>query len=101
VLGQPVGEALVQLGARRLGQGVVGRVADEEMAEAERVFARYLGLVGADELLAHERSQVSGHRVLCRCQRPHRSSVEDAALDRAALQDVPLRGVELIEPRCQ
>ena len=36
---EPVGEALVQLGARRLGQRVVGGVADQQVAEAEGVLA--------------------------------------------------------------
>jgi len=32
---EPVGEALVELGPRGLRQGLVGRVADEEVTEAE------------------------------------------------------------------
>ena len=40
VLVEPGGEALVQLGAARLRERVVGRVADQQMAEAERVLAR-------------------------------------------------------------
>ena len=39
---EPVGEALVQLGARRLRQRVVGGVADQQVAEAEGVLAREL-----------------------------------------------------------
>ena len=39
VLFEPGGEALVQLGAGRLRQCVVGRVADQEVAEAVRVLA--------------------------------------------------------------
>ena len=54
---EPVGEALVQLGARRLRQRVVGGVADQQVAEAERVVAGELRAVGADQLLAHERGQ--------------------------------------------
>ena len=37
---EPVGEALVQLGARRLGQRLVGGIADEQMAEAESLVLR-------------------------------------------------------------
>ena len=37
---EPDGEALVQLGAGRLGQRVVGGVADQQVAEAEGVLAR-------------------------------------------------------------
>ena len=50
-------EALVQLGAGRLRQGLVGGVADQEVAEAERVLARKLWPVGTDELAADERRQ--------------------------------------------
>ena len=39
VLLEPVGEALVQLCPLRFRQGLVGGVAHEEMAEAERVVA--------------------------------------------------------------
>ena len=55
MLFEPVGEALVQLGAGRLRQRVVGGVADQQVAEAERVVARELRRVGPDELLADER----------------------------------------------
>ena len=55
VLREPVGEALVQLGARRLRQRLVGRVADEQMAEAEALVVGERRRRRADELLAHER----------------------------------------------
>ena len=42
VLLEPGGEALVQLGADRLRQRVVGGVADQQVAEAEAVLAREL-----------------------------------------------------------
>jgi len=51
---EPVGEALVQVGAQALGQRLVGGVPDQEVAEAERIFARELRPVGTDELAAHE-----------------------------------------------
>ena len=37
---EPVGVSLVQLGAERLRRGLVGRVADQQVAEPERVLAR-------------------------------------------------------------
>ena len=44
--GEPVGEALVQLGAGRLRQGLVRGVADQQVAEAERVVAGSCGCSG-------------------------------------------------------
>src|SRR5262249_5058458 len=43
---QPVGEALVQLRARRLGERPVGSIADEEVPKPERVVARELRPIG-------------------------------------------------------
>jgi len=53
---EPVGEALVQLGAELLRDALVGGVADQHVAEAEGVLDR---LMRADELLADERRQLS------------------------------------------
>ena len=50
VLVEPVGEAGVQVGADRLGERVVGRVADQQVAEAVAVVARELRAVGTNEL---------------------------------------------------
>ena len=47
---EPVGELLVELGARRLGERVVGCVPDQQVAETEAVLARQLGAVGTDQL---------------------------------------------------
>ena len=49
---EPVGEPLVQLGPCRLGERVVRGVADQQVAEAERVLALEVALVGSDQLLA-------------------------------------------------
>ena len=57
VLFQPGGEALVQLGAGRLRERVVGGVADQQVAEAEPVLAGELRPVGPDQPLADERGQ--------------------------------------------
>ena len=43
VLVEPVGEAGVQVGTDRLGEGVVGGVADQQVAEAVTVVAREAG----------------------------------------------------------
>ena len=49
---QPTGEALVELGPLALGQRGVGRVADEEVAEAIRLVVGEVRSVGADQVAA-------------------------------------------------
>src|SRR5215831_8234156 len=46
VLLEPRGKAAMQIGAGRLGESVVGRVPDEEMAEAVGVLAGKQGPIG-------------------------------------------------------
>ena len=96
VLFEPVGEALVQFGSGGLGQGVVGGVADQQVAEAEGVVSGELGPVGADQLLAHERGQARCHLAVVR-EGLDGAAVEDLPLDRAPLEHRALRGVELVE----
>ena len=97
VLGEPAGEALVQLRPRRLRERVVGGVADQQVPEAEGVLAGKLALVGADELLANERGQARHHLRLLGGQRLDRAAMEDAPLDRAPLEHVPLGRIQLVE----
>ncbi len=99
VLLEPGCEALVQLGAGRLGQRVVSGVADQQVAEAEAVLAYEVGLVRPDQLLAHERGQARSHVGLVGCERLHGAAVEDLTLDRAPLEHAPLGRLELIEAR--
>ena len=94
---QPGGEALVQLRPGGFGEGVVGGVADQQVAEAEAVLACELRLVGSDQLPADERGQAWRHLRLLRCERLHGAAVEDLALDRAPLEHPPLARVELVE----
>ena len=74
VLFEPGGEALVQVGAGRLRQRVVGGVADQQVAEAERVLAGQVGPVGPDQPLADERGQprrqLRSRRVRAPARRP-------------------------------
>ena len=67
---EPGGEALVQVGARRLRQRLVGGVADQEVAEAEAVLAGELRPVGPDQLLADERGQARRHLAPRRARAP-------------------------------
>ena len=99
VVGQPVREPLVQLGAHCLRERLVRRVADQQVAEAVGVLTRELGLVRADELLADQAGQAALHLRLLRGERLHRATVEDAPLDRAALEHAALGRLELVEPR--
>jgi hypothetical protein len=55
---QPVRELPVQLCPRRLGQGLVGGIADQDVAKAEGLVAGNDGAVGTDQLLAHECGQM-------------------------------------------
>ena len=80
-------------------EGVVGGVADQEVAEAEAVLAGELWPVGADQLAPHERREARRHLRVLRCECLDGAAVEDLALDRAALEHPPLRRVELVEPR--
>ena len=61
VLFDPIGEAAVQVGTRRLGECVVGGVSEQQVVEAKGVLAVKLGLLGADQPLAHERGQPRRH----------------------------------------
>ena len=99
VLLQPGCEALVEVRAGRLRERLVGRVADQQVAEAEAVLARELRPVRPDQLLAHERGQARRHLGLLGRERLHGTPVEDLALDRAPLEDASLGRLELIEPR--
>src|SRR5689334_18044292 len=76
VLLQPLGEAPVKVGARRLREGVVGGVADQEVAEAIGVLARKLRPVRADEVAPHERGESRGELRLLRCKGLHSAAVE-------------------------
>jgi hypothetical protein len=97
VFREPGGVALVQLGPARLGDGVVGGIADQEVAEAETVFAGDLSLVGADQLAPGQSREVVGDLGVFGGEGFDGFVVEDLALDRGALEDAPLRRLELVE----
>ena len=99
VLLEPVGEALVELGAGRLRKRLVGGVTDQEVAKTECVVAGEQGLLGANEILADERHQPAVDLSFLRRQRNHRAAVEHMTLNGASLQHTALGIVELVEPR--
>ncbi len=101
VLLQPGRETVVQRRAHGLGQRLVGRVADQQVAEAVRLVVDHHGALGPDEVLAHEHHQAAvGLRILRR-ERHDRAAVEDLALHRAALEHASLARLELVEARSQ
>ena len=57
---EPAGEQLVELRTLRLGQPLVGCVADEHVAEPERIAPGEPRTIRADELLADEPDEVCG-----------------------------------------
>ena len=67
------------------------------MPEAVGVVAGQLRAVGPDELLPHQRDEPLVDVAVAVCQRRDRAAVEDAALDRAALEHRTLGRVELVE----
>ena len=88
--GEPVGESFVQLGPGRFRQRLVGGVADEQVAKAVGVVLRQQRLLGSNQVLPHQRHELTVDRAAIRESRD-RSAVEDLALDRAPLQHVALR----------
>ena len=94
---EPVRVALVELCAELLRRGLVRRVADEYVGEAEAVVAGEVGAIGTNELLAHEREQaradlgpLGAGQKLCDC-----TSVKASAFDRGPLDH---RAVGRLEP---
>jgi hypothetical protein len=99
VLLEPVGEAAVEIGAGRLGECVVGGVADQEMAKLVRVLAGEQGPVGPDKAAPHERRQPRRHLRLLGRERLDAAAMEELTLHCSSLEHPPLWLVELVEPR--
>lgn len=97
---EPLGEADVELGPRRLRECVVGGVADQQMSEPERVIARQHRRHRMDQLLAYESDQrrldVGGMGQL-----EDSAAMEDVALDGAAVHDGALRAAEAVKSRLE
>ena len=103
VCGEPIGEALVQLGANGLGQRLVGGIPDQQMPETVGVVPGDLGAIGPHELLAHEREQAARHVLAERLGREgrDRAAMEHLALHGSTLDHAPLALVERVEARLQ
>ena len=100
---EPAGEALVQLGACLLGDGLVGGLADEQVAKAKGILAGRLAPLGPDELLADEpREDVIEDQVRPRGREvAHRAEVEHPTLDRRPFEDDSLVVGEPVDARRQ
>ena len=59
---EPTGESLVHLCSGALGHRLVGRIANQDVAEAEAIVAWEDRSVRADQLLPHERHQMASER---------------------------------------
>ena len=89
----------MQVGSGRLGKGLVGGVANQEVAEAEGVLAGKLRLVGPDEVAADERGEARRHltaRPKSACTAPR---WKVSPLDGTSLEHGALDGLELVEAR--
>src|SRR5204862_7127268 len=80
------------------GEGVVGGVADQDVAEAEGVLAGERGRLGSHELLADEPRESRDHLRLLRRQGLNGAAMEDLALDGPPLENDSLGRFELVEP---
>src|SRR5436190_6596016 len=67
------------------------------MTEAKAVLARKDRPIGADQLLAHKGREPGRHLALSRRKRLDSAAVEELALDRAALERLPLRWCKLVQ----
>ena len=96
---QPVRGALVQLSASDLRGRVVRRVADQQVAEAERILARQRRSLGVDQLLANERHQIRRQALagVLRYEVPHAADGEILPDDRRRLEHRSLVWREAIQ----
>ena len=100
---EPCRVAFVEVGAKLLRHGLVGRLADENVAEAEAGDAGERRQVRHDQLLADECIEALPHllaRVAVR-KRLDGARVEDVSLDCGALDCAPFADAQLVESRCE
>ncbi len=98
----PVGQPLVQLGARPLEQSAVRRVADQHMVEAQHRLAEQPAGVGLDQLGAPQRLEARVERAAVASeQRRHRAAREMPADHGGPLQYRALLRLEALDACCQ
>ena len=90
---EPVGVRLVECGPLPLGDLVIRGVSDQGVTEPKSIVTRHQRPIGPDQLLAHEGEQVPAHVHAFRLgqQGGDSAAMEEASLDRAALDDRSLR----------
>ena len=103
VLREPVGESLVELRTRRLGQRLVGGIPDEEVTKAESLVLGKGRFGCTDQLLPHQRRQMRPDgrpdgigRKLC-----DGASMEHLSFHRSALHHVTNIAVERVDARLE
>ena len=89
----------MEVGPLGLGHPLVGDVADDDVAEAERIVAVEPAAVRADELLPDEREERCKNRPLAAIlsKRSHGSPFEDAPHDRGPLGDALFERLQSID----
>ena len=97
----PFHEALVERRARSLEDPLVRRVANQDVVEAERLFLGRSRPVRVDELLVGQRMELGADRGLHALRGQVLDGVpdEDVADHGGGLDDRPLLGLEVVEPR--
>ena len=100
---QPAGEPLVHLGASLLGGAGVGGVADQDVAEPERVLADEPGPVGADQFPADQSLEVASDAGLLGLGRElgHGAPPEHLSHHRGSLDHRSLLSRQSLQPRGQ
>jgi hypothetical protein len=100
---EPVGEARVQIRPRLLRECVVGGIADQEVAELERLLTGEVRAARPHELLPDELEEDvrDAGRQRRRRQLLQGGHVEDLADHRGAADDRALVGTEPLEARCE
>ncbi len=98
---QPTRELLVALRSDKLGQAVVGDVANHQVVETEGFLAEKARTSRADEVLAEQATERRSERVTVIVQRGelgHGAVMEDLAFDCGTLEGDPLVTVEPVKP---
>src|SRR5262249_40079701 len=96
---EPACEPFVKLAPLTLRERVIGRIADQEVTEPERVLSAENWAIGTQELLAYEPREPRGHLRVSRSESLNCPSMEHAALHGAGLEHRAFLVGKLVETR--